>query len=283
MARGPKKHLKRLNAPKHWMLSKLGGIFAPRPSQGPHKLRECLPLALVLRNRLKYALTRREVLMICMRRLVAVDGKARTDMNFPTGLMDVITIARTNEQFRVLFDVKGRFVLHKISAEEAEFKLLKVKKIAKGKKASVGRNPLQTGQLAAIPYIVTHDGRTVRYPDPLIKANDTVKFNIKTGTITGFAKFEPGAVSMVTAGNNAGRIGTITSIERHDGSFHIVHLTDKRGNSFATRSGNVFVLGDSTPFISLPNAKGIRLTIIEEKAKKEAEAEKARKKAARAL
>ncbi len=27
MTRGPKKHLKRLNAPKHWMLNKLGGIF----------------------------------------------------------------------------------------------------------------------------------------------------------------------------------------------------------------------------------------------------------------
>jgi small subunit ribosomal protein S4e len=27
MPRGPKKHLKRLNAPSHWMLDKLGGIF----------------------------------------------------------------------------------------------------------------------------------------------------------------------------------------------------------------------------------------------------------------
>lgn len=118
---GPKKHLKRLNAPKHWMLDKLSGIFvsrselgaarrasmgtiaaggtaagasvgeyghygaslhrmhdeqghggpgtgdgwvrahrsphcsmqAPKPSQGPHKTRECLPLLLILRNRLK--------------------------------------------------------------------------------------------------------------------------------------------------------------------------------------------------------------------------------------
>jgi len=32
MARGPKMHLKRLNAPKHWMLDKLGGVWAPRPS-----------------------------------------------------------------------------------------------------------------------------------------------------------------------------------------------------------------------------------------------------------
>ena len=31
MARGPKKHMKRLNAPSHWMLNKLGGIFV-RPS-----------------------------------------------------------------------------------------------------------------------------------------------------------------------------------------------------------------------------------------------------------
>ncbi len=53
MPRGPKKHLKRLNAPSHWMLDKLGGVFAPKPSPGPHKQRECLPLTVLLRNRLK--------------------------------------------------------------------------------------------------------------------------------------------------------------------------------------------------------------------------------------
>merc|ERR1711977_406734 len=36
----------------------MGGTWAPRPSTGPHKLRECLPLVLILRNRLKYALTK---------------------------------------------------------------------------------------------------------------------------------------------------------------------------------------------------------------------------------
>ena len=35
MARGPKHHLKRVNAPKHWMLGKMDGAFAPRPSTGP--------------------------------------------------------------------------------------------------------------------------------------------------------------------------------------------------------------------------------------------------------
>ncbi|KAG6742026.1 hypothetical protein POTOM_055308 [Populus tomentosa] len=75
MARGWKKHLKRINAPKHWMLEKLGGAFARKPSSGPHKSRECLPPILILRNRLKYALTYREVIAILMQRHVLVDGK----------------------------------------------------------------------------------------------------------------------------------------------------------------------------------------------------------------
>lgn len=44
VVRGPKHHLKRLNAPSSWMLDKLSGTYAPRPTNGPHKLREALPL-----------------------------------------------------------------------------------------------------------------------------------------------------------------------------------------------------------------------------------------------
>ena len=79
--------MKRLNAPKHWMLDKMGGVWAPRPTTGPHKLRECLPIILMIRNRLKYALTGREVKMICMQKLVKIDGKIRTDPTFPAGFM----------------------------------------------------------------------------------------------------------------------------------------------------------------------------------------------------
>jgi len=60
---------------------------APKPSSGPHKSRECLPLILILRNRLKYALTYREVIAILMQRHVLVDGKVRTDKTYPSGFM----------------------------------------------------------------------------------------------------------------------------------------------------------------------------------------------------
>jgi len=132
MARGPKKHLKRLNAPKSWMLDKLSGVFAPRPSTGPHKLRESLPLVVMLRNRLKYALTRTEVTKIVMQRTIKVDGRVRTDINYPSGFMDVVTIEKTGDFFRLLYDIKGRFSLHKITGEEAKYKLCRVKKVSTG-------------------------------------------------------------------------------------------------------------------------------------------------------
>merc|ERR1712170_312483 len=167
MVRGPRKHMKRLHAPKHWMLDKLGGVFAPRPSTGPHKLRECLPMIVFLRNRLKYALTYTEVKKIVNQRLIKVDGKVRTDKCYPAGFMDVITIDRTNESFRLIYDVKGRFAVHRITSDEAKYKLCRVRALRVGPKG--------------VPMLTTHDGRTIRYPDPLVKVNDTVQVDISTG------------------------------------------------------------------------------------------------------
>merc|ERR1712166_476549 len=117
-----------------------GGTWAPRPSTGPHKLRECLPLCLILRNRLKYALTKKECQQICMLRLVKVDGRVRTDPNFPCGFNDVISLDKTDEHFRMMFDVKGRYVLQRLNdkkfADESSFKLCRVNKLALGPRAS---------------------------------------------------------------------------------------------------------------------------------------------------
>jgi small subunit ribosomal protein S4e len=116
-----------------------------------------------------------------------------------------------------------------------------------------------------IPYAVTHDGRTIRYPDPLIKVNDTVKIDLETGKITEFVKFDSGNVCYVTGGNNMGRIGVITHREKHQGGFEIVHIKDVLDRTFATRIGNVFVIGAEKPLISLPKGKGVKLTISEER------------------
>lgn len=235
----------------------MAGVWAPKPSAGPHKMRECLPVCIVLRERLKYALTGKECHQICMERCVAVDGKVRTDANFPAGFMDVITIAKTGDRFRLMYDVKGRFVLHRISKEETQYKLCRVNKVH----VTAGK----------VPAVVTHDGRTVRYPDPDVKVNDTIKVDISTGKMTDICKFEPGAMVMLTRGGNTGRIGTLVKVERHEGSFDIVTVSDSKGHEFCTRLQNVFVIGSgNNALVSLPKGRGIKKTVLEERAEAEA-------------
>ncbi|XP_050226327.1 40S ribosomal protein S4-like [Mercurialis annua] len=255
MTRGLKKHLKRVNAPKHWRLNKLGGAFAPKTSSGPGNSRECLPLILILRDVLKYALTGAEVNSILMQRLAAVDGKVRTDKTYPAGFMDVISIPKTGENFRVLYDTKGMFRLHSIRDDEAKFKLCKVRSVQFGQKG--------------ISYLNTYDGRTIRYPDPLIKANDTIKLDIESNKVAGFIKFDVGNVVMVTGGRNRGRVGVIKNREKHSkGSFESVHIVDEAGHEFATRIANVFTIGNGTkPWVSLPKSKGIKSSISDKATK----------------
>ena len=117
--------------------------------------------------------------------------------------------------------------------------------------------------------LVTHDARTIRYPDPLIKVNDTIQIDLETGKVTDFIKFDTGNLCMVTGGANLGRIGVITNRERHPGSFDVVHVKDANGKSFATRLSNIFVIGKGNkPWIPFPRGKGIRLTIAEERDKR---------------
>ena len=73
---------------------------------------------------------------------------------------------------------------------------------------------------------------------------------------------------MVTGGRNTGRIGVITSREKHKGAIDICHLKDAAQKSFATRITNVMVIGNGdSSAISLPKARGIKLSLIEEQKK----------------
>jgi small subunit ribosomal protein S4e len=203
---------------------------------------------------------------------------------------DVITIPATQEFFRLLYDTKGRFTVHRIKAQEADvcveslycflllrpfvarphappnltvcscsvlfvqYKLCKVKRVDIGAKG--------------IPRLVTHDGRTIRYPNPDIKVNDTVKVDLATGKITDSIKFDVGNLCMITGGHNLGRIGVIERREKHHGSYEIVHVKDAVGQKFATRLNNVFVIGKGyTSLVSIPSHKGVKRSIIEEKVK----------------
>jgi hypothetical protein len=74
----------------------------------------------------RYALNGKEVKSILKQRLVKIDGKIKTEVTYPVGFMDVVEIEKTDEHFRLVYDTKGRFVVHRITREEASYKLCKV-------------------------------------------------------------------------------------------------------------------------------------------------------------
>jgi len=245
MAHGIKKHLKRLRAPKRWKLDKLGGIWAPNPKSGPHKKLESLPLILILRNRLKYALNSQEAVQILQQRVVQVDKKTRTEKNYPTGLMDVISIEKTQENFRLLVDTLGRFILHRIDQNESFLKLCKVIKTTIGQRG--------------VPNIVTHDGRTIRFPDPFVKKNDTILYDLAKKKIIDFIKFDVGSLCVVIGGPSVGRIGIVLQQEKNDNQEETIKMKDVNGFEFSAKMPFVFVIGKGRKsFISLPRNKNVQ-------------------------
>merc|ERR1712224_496917 len=151
------------------------------------------------------------------------------------------------------YDVKGRFTLVKIRKDQSNFKLCKVIKTAFGR--------------GGIPYIVTYDGRTLRFPNPEIKVGDSIKLDLNHATkkpIMEFYKFDIDVLVMVVQGRNRGRVGKIRKIERHLGSYNLAHIVDDRGDIFVTRENNVFVIGRNKSEVVLSSDEGVKLSILEQ-------------------
>merc|ERR1711936_771222 len=82
--------------------------------------------------------------------------------------------------------------------------------------------------MGGVPYLHTSDGRTIRYPDPNAKVNDSIQLDLATNKVQDIITFEVGNLVMVTGGANAGRVGTMISREKHPGS-----LSDRQHSSVA--------------------------------------------------
>ncbi|KAI5162981.1 small subunit ribosomal protein S4e [Nematocida ausubeli] len=251
MVNGPRKHLKRLNAPNSWILDKLGGTFAPRPRCGPHKLRECLPLCLIVRRKLSFAQNTKEVLHILNDRLVKVDGKIRKDPKYPAGIMDVISFDKIHENYRLLYNVNQKFCLQPITKEEAKFKICKV--LAKRLE---GRSILT---------LHTNDGRTIKYADPSINIGDSVKFNLETGEVMESFPLKVGNTAYAFRGKNLGCVGIIREVKVHISGFTISILEDLNGRMYTTRTDNLMAIGTAgESLITLPKERGIRTNALME-------------------
>lgn len=248
--KGGRRHLKRKPAPEFWPLHRKEAAWAVKPDAGPHPVAHSLPLTLVIRDILGLAKTRGEVKAILSAEKVVVDGEVQRDDHFPTGLMDVISMVDTERRYRVLPSEKG-LTLHPIDKEEVGIKLCRIE----------NKTILNSGNVQ----LNLHDGRNIlvkvkdanKHEEDVFKTLDTVKISLPDQQFQGHFKLAEGAPAIIVGGKNIGKHGKIISLEHREGQKRknaLVTIEDQQGNRFQTTIEYVFVVGETRPDISLPEA-----------------------------
>jgi len=248
--KGGRRHLKRKPAPKTWPIHRKEEVWTVKPRPGPHPISRCLPLALIVRDILGFAKTRKEAGTIISEGKIRVDGKIRREDRFPIGLMDVISIPEVKKAYRILPSEKG-LTLHPIGTEEAVFKICRIE----------NKTTLKDGHVQ----LNLHDGTNIKVQikDPLkpeediYKTLNSLKVSIPDLQILEYMKLDAGAPAIIVGGKNIGAHGKIVSIEERPSQKRrnfLVTIEDKKKNRFQTTLDFVFALGNKAPCISLPEA-----------------------------
>ncbi len=189
-------HIKKTKMPKSWPVPRKGRgkRFIAVPSHGGSK---GISVLFLLRDVLKIVKTRKEARYMTMNEMVKVNNKIRKDENFPVQVRGVLSLdkAKLNYQLEI---ANKKFNLIKISAEDAETKIVKIigKKIIKGKKIQMN---LDDGQ-----NIISNEKFSV---------GDSIILNTIKNKIVKVLHLQKGAKIEVIAGKHAGKEGELTGFE----------------------------------------------------------------------
>jgi len=232
-----KKHLKRLVAPRTWSIKKKENKFITRPNPGPHSLGKSITINLIVKDLLKQANTTKEVKKVLSGKNIFVDNKPITDHKFPLGLMDVISIPKTNEFFRILINTKGNFVLQPIKEQEASIKPCKIinKSILKKKKVQLN----------------LFDGKNKIVQEDNYKVGDTIVLDLVKKEIQNHIKLEKGALVLLVNGKHIGKLAIVNKITEKPGSHNDTILLKTKNSEIETFKNYVFVIGKEKPVITL--------------------------------
>ncbi|HEV8361180.1 MAG TPA: 30S ribosomal protein S4e [Candidatus Thermoplasmatota archaeon] len=235
------KHLKRLAVPRQWSIPKKVKHWAPKPAPGPHAGDASIPLLLVLRDYLKVCDTAREARAILNSRTVMVDQRVVTDPKRSLGLMDVLTIGKLDQSWRVLLDTNGRLALAEMNKANAGWKLCRIED-----KTTIHGGATQLN---------LHDGRNIVAKEAPYKTGDVLKVKLPEQKVMEHYPMNEGSQAFITGGSHVGENAAISKIEvTRDPRANLVHL--KAGElEFLTIKPYVFVVGKDKAEIRLPEER----------------------------
>lgn len=228
------KHVKRLVAPKSWGIQRKISTWVTKPSSGPHAVGRSVPLLVLLRDMMKMCDSAREAKHIIGNRNILVDGRTVTDHKFPVGFMDVVSVPKTGDHYRMMMDTHGRFRLTSITGDEAKTKLLRIE----------NKKTLPGGKLQ----LNLHDGRNMLIEKNIYKTGDVLKVDIEQNKILKHIPLKEGNLALLVGGSHPGELVTVQSFKIKRGSSQNL-ISFKEG--FATVWDHVFVVGTKSPEIKL--------------------------------
>ncbi|MFP4118856.1 MAG: 30S ribosomal protein S4e [Candidatus Woesearchaeota archaeon] len=227
-----KQHLKRLSSPRTWPIAKKSLTFVARPRPGAHKIDMQVPLSLALRDMIGAVETTKQAKFILHNKECLVDGKVVHDVKRPVGFMDVISLPKAKEHYRILVNKRNKLYAVKISEKESSQKIARV----------INKTTLKGG----IMQLNTFDGRCVRVDDASRYAvGDSLILSLPDQKISDFLPLKKNATILLTRGSHVGEIGTIEDIED---SVVTVKTDDK---TFRTKKEYAVVIGKTKPVITL--------------------------------
>jgi len=227
-----KQHLKRLASPRTWPIAKKTLTFIARPNPGPHKLEHQIPITVFLRDLVELVTTSKEVKHILHNKDCLVDGTICHDNKRPVGLMDVVSLPKAKEHFRLLINKKNTLYAIKISEKEAQIKFCKI----------ANKTLLKKGLMQ----INTTDGRNFLVKDGKAYAvGDSLQIELPSQKITNHFPLAKGATIILTAGSHVGVIGTVESVG------HQVVTVKTKEKTFRTASRFAFVVGKDKSIITV--------------------------------
>jgi len=232
--------MKRLTAPRSWPIPRKTEHWIAAPSPGPHSVEMSMPVLVVMRDMLHLCDTAVEARRILSSGDIFVDGRIVKSRKFPVGLMDVLSIPKLNQHYRMLLDRRGKFELAKIPQGKEQWKLCRIES-----KTTVKDAKTQLG---------LHDGRSIIVDSDTYKTGDVLKIEVPTQKILDTYKLTKGSIAMIISGAHAGQTAVIEDyIVTRTPDPNIVRFKD--GTS--TVKDNVFVVGSKVPEIELPEARAV--------------------------
>jgi small subunit ribosomal protein S4e len=232
--KGESKSLKRLNASRTLNIPRKRryGVYVLRSVAGPHSKDTGIPLAVALRDSLGVVDTMREVKIVLTNGDIYIDGRTVKDPRFLIGFMDIVSIPKSQLNYRVLYDRKGRLMLEKIDKKEASFKLCRVE----GKTMTAG------GKLQ----LNFHDGRNCLVETEkkdVFNVGDVVKLAIPEQKVLDVYKLEKGSFVYITGGSHAGETGTVEELIPGTGKKESLVVVKTKERKMETPKDYVFVMG----------------------------------------